>query len=132
MRPARAERAASTRRFMPRSPFTGSVFASTIFSVGATLPVRPSSNFTCGLDVLLGLAAVQRVDQHLVLLGDEAAPDLARAGQFVVVGVEFLVQHQEAAICVPASFSSAARSALTLAMHSRDQLQHLGLLARSA
>ena len=32
-----------------------------------------------------------------VFLGDEAAPDLARACQLVVVGVEFLVQDQEAA-----------------------------------
>ena len=50
-----------------------------------------------GLDVLLALAAVERVDQHLVALGDEAAADLARARQLAVVGVELLVQDQEAA-----------------------------------
>ena len=33
------------------------------FSVALTLPVRPSSNFTCGLDVLIVLPAVQRIDQ---------------------------------------------------------------------
>ena len=49
------------------------------------------------LDELFGLAAVQRVDQHLVLLVDGAALDLAGAGHLAVVGVEFLVQHQEAA-----------------------------------
>ena len=43
------------------------------------------------------LAAVERVDQHAVLLADEAAPDLARARQLAVVGVELLVQDQEAA-----------------------------------
>ena len=68
------------------------------------------------------LAAVQRVDQHLVLLGDEAAPHLARARQLAVVGVELLVQDQEAADLLPASFSSAARSALTFSTQSRDQL----------
>ena len=43
------------------------------------------------------LAAVQRVDQHRVLLGDEAAAHLARARELVVVGIELLVQDQEAA-----------------------------------
>jgi hypothetical protein len=47
-----------------------------------------------------GLAVVERLDQHRVLLGDEVAAHLAGAGQLAVVGVEFLVQHQEALICV--------------------------------
>ena len=50
-----------------------------------------------GFDELRILAAVQRIDQHAVLLADEGAPHLAGAGQFVVVGVQLLVQDQEAA-----------------------------------
>ena len=46
--------AAATARSRPRRDARGRRDA----------PVRPSSNFTCGLDVLLGLAAVQRLDQH--------------------------------------------------------------------
>jgi hypothetical protein len=78
--------------------FTGAnVRASAIFSVALTLPVRPSSNFTWVSMYCSDLAAVQRVDQHLVLLADVAAPDLVGAGELAVVGIQFLVQHQEAA-----------------------------------
>src|SRR3990167_11043616 len=48
------------------------------------------------LDVLLGLAAIQRVDQHQVLVEDGPALDLAGACHLAVVGVQFLVQDQEA------------------------------------
>src|SRR5438876_305924 len=41
-------------------------------------------------------AAVKGVQHGGVLLGDKAAADLAGTGDLVVVGVEFLVQHQEA------------------------------------
>src|SRR5450755_1568523 len=47
------------------------------------------------LDVLLGLARVERVDKHGILLADKAAPHLARAGQLIVVRIEFLVQDEE-------------------------------------
>src|SRR6187455_3246061 len=45
------------------------------------------------LDVLDRPAAVERVDEHRVLVRDEAAAHLARARQLVVVGIELLVQH---------------------------------------
>src|SRR5712671_1868227 len=45
------------------------------------------------LDFLL--AAVEGLDNGGVFLGDEAAPDLARAVDLVVVGVELLVEQQE-------------------------------------
>ena len=48
------------------------------------------------LDVLDRRARVERVDQHRVFFGDEAAAHLARARQLVVVGIELLVQDQEA------------------------------------
>src|SRR6516225_7452912 len=48
------------------------------------------------LDVLHAPAVVERADQHRVLLRDEAAPDLARAGELVVIRVELLVQDQKA------------------------------------
>src|SRR6476646_10645322 len=49
------------------------------------------------LDVLDRTAGVERIDQHAVFFGDESAPHLARARQLVVVGIELLVQDQEAA-----------------------------------
>src|ERR1700686_4277673 len=49
-----------------------------------------------GLDVLHGPARIERVDQRRVLFGDEAAANLARARHLVVVGIELLVQYQEA------------------------------------
>ena len=49
-----------------------------------------------GGELDLRLAAVERVDDGGVFLGDKAAPDLARAGDLVVVGVEFLVEQQKA------------------------------------
>src|SRR5512143_3997065 len=55
----------------------------------------PILELDLGLDVLDIPAAVERVDQHRVLLGDEAAAYLARAGQLVVVRIELLVQDQE-------------------------------------
>src|SRR3990172_3808292 len=48
------------------------------------------------LDVAVALAAVERVDRHLVPLGDEAPAHLPRPGDLAVVGVELLVQDEEA------------------------------------
>src|SRR5687767_4080846 len=42
------------------------------------------------------LVVVQGLDQRPVLLADEAPPDLARAGELLVVRVQLLVQDQEA------------------------------------
>ena len=50
-----------------------------------------------GRDVGLLRAVVERLDQRAVALGDEAAAHLLGAGQLAVVGVELLVQDQEAA-----------------------------------
>src|SRR5207302_2759382 len=41
-------------------------------------------------------AGIERLDEALVTLGDDAAAHLAGAGQFAVIGVQFLVQYQEA------------------------------------
>ena len=49
-----------------------------------------------GIDGNVALAAVDRVDDVGVFLVDDAAADLSGAGQFAVVGVEFLVEQQEA------------------------------------
>ena len=48
-----------------------------------------------GLDVLTLLAVIQCIDQDRVLFRDKAAAYLARAGQFVIIRIELLVQHQE-------------------------------------
>ena len=50
-----------------------------------------------GLDVLLAGAAIKRVDQDTVLVGNGTTAHFARAGQFAVVGIQFFVQHQKAA-----------------------------------
>src|SRR5690606_13987990 len=49
-----------------------------------------------GFDELIALALEQRIDQDVVLLRDEGPAHLARAGQFVIVGIELLVQDEEA------------------------------------
>src|SRR5438105_6921370 len=48
-----------------------------------------------GFDLRPVARAVERLDQGLVLAGDVAATDLARARDLLVVGVELLVQDQE-------------------------------------
>src|SRR5690606_15072716 len=48
------------------------------------------------LDELMLAPFIKGLYQHRVFLRNEAAPDLAGTGQFVVVGVELLVQDQEA------------------------------------
>ena len=49
-----------------------------------------------GRDVGFARAVVERLDQRGVAIGDEAASNLLRAGDFAVVGVELLRQDQEA------------------------------------
>ena len=49
-----------------------------------------------GVDGNVALAAIDRVDDVGVFLVDDAAADLSGAGQLAVVGVEFLVEQQEA------------------------------------
>ena len=60
------------------------------------MPLRPSSKVTSVAMSASLRAVVERVDQRRVALGDEAAAHLARARQLAVVGVELLVQDQEA------------------------------------
>src|ERR1700704_5797870 len=48
-------------------------------------------------DVLVRLAAVERLDEHGVFLGDKSPAHLARARQLVVVRVELLVQNEKTA-----------------------------------
>src|SRR4029453_241547 len=48
------------------------------------------------LDVLRLPSSVQRIDQRRIFFRDIAAPHLARTRELVVVGIEFLVQDQEA------------------------------------
>src|SRR3954468_17839572 len=55
-----------------------------------------------GGDVGLARSVVERLDQRGVALGDEAASHFLRTGQFAVVGVQFLVQNEEALDLRPA------------------------------
>src|SRR5581483_10753640 len=50
-----------------------------------------------GRDVGFARAVIERADERRIAFGDEAAADLLRAGDLAVVGVELLVQDQEAA-----------------------------------
>ena len=86
---------------------------SRIATSASTTPVRPSSKVTSASTWTLVGAAVERLDQRRVLLGDEAPPHLAGAGELAVVGIELLVQEQEAADLRAASAGSAARLRLT-------------------
>ena len=83
------------------------------------------------LDELLLLSGVQGIDQHAVLLRDEAAAHLARAGQLVVVGSSSLCSTRKRATCVPAMPGSLARSALTWDTQSTISSSTLALEARS-
>src|SRR5450755_917773 len=48
-----------------------------------------------GIDRNVALAAIDRVDDAGVFFVDDAAADFSGAGEFAVVGVEFLVEQQE-------------------------------------
>src|SRR5689334_10736492 len=63
--------------------------------IGGDDPGAAILEFQLRLDVLHGLARIERFDQLGVLLGDEAAAHLARARHLVVVWIELLVQYQE-------------------------------------
>ena len=79
------------------------------------------------LDVLDVASCVQRVDQHRVLLGDEAATHLARARQLVVVGIELLVQDQEPLHLRIGETGLAGELGIHLLDAAADQLVHGGL-----
>src|SRR6188508_3035723 len=81
-----------------------------------------------GLDELLGLARIEGIDQHVVALADEAAPDLRRARQLAVVGVELLVQDQEAADLAAGELLVGGEVGIDLLHAIADQLAHLLLL----
>ena len=49
-----------------------------------------------GVDRDVALAAVDRVDNAGVFLVDDVAANLSRAGQFAVIGIEFLIEQEEA------------------------------------
>src|SRR5260370_25064920 len=64
--------------------------------VGGERPVAPVLVFNLRLDVPRLPAGIEGLDQRRVLLCDEAPPHLAGASELLVVGVELLVQEQEA------------------------------------
>src|SRR5689334_2548022 len=64
--------------------------------IGSDHAAAPVLELDLGLDVLHVLAVVKGVDQHGVFFRDERAPHLARARELVVVGIELLVQDEEA------------------------------------
>ena len=69
---------------------------SRIFTRAEITPLRPSSKVTSVDMSASRRAVVERLDQRRVALGDEAAAHLLRARQLAVIGIEFLVQDQEA------------------------------------
>ncbi len=60
------------------------------------MPLRPSSKVISVATWQLLRAVVERRDQRRVAVGDDGAAHLLRARQLAVVGVELLVQDQEA------------------------------------
>src|SRR3546814_13236875 len=75
----------------PRSTRTDTLFPYTTLFRSAVL------EGDLGFDVGRGGAGIERVDQRQVALGDDPAAHLAGAGQLTVIGVELLVQHEDAA-----------------------------------
>src|SRR6185369_11941555 len=73
-------------------------------------------------------AAVERFDEHLVALGDEAAADLARSRQLAVVGVELLVEDEEAADLAAGEALVGGEVGVDLLDALAHQLEHGGLL----
>ena len=78
----------------------------------------------------VSLPVVERVDQRRVLLADEAAAHLARARELVVVGVELLVQDQEAVDLRVGELGLAREVGVHLLDAVADQLVHLGAARR--
>jgi hypothetical protein len=104
------------------------VFASTIFRVAATLPTAAVLERTAVSMNCSDLPEIQGVDQHVVALADEAAPDLRRARQLAVVGVELLVQDQEAADLAAGELVVGREVGIDLLHAVADELAHLLLL----
>src|SRR5215469_10727212 len=97
---------------MLRSPHSGRLEASRISwfprrspgllhifdrDIGLERPLAPVLVGDFGRQLDLLRAAVEPLDHSSVFLGDETAPDLAGAGNLVVVRIELLVEQQEAA-----------------------------------
>src|SRR5690606_15522813 len=95
--------------------------------VGSNAALATIFELDLGLDVLIAAALEQRFDQHAIFFGDETAPDLAGTREFVVVGVEFLVQHQEARHLGGAQFGIGRQIGIDLLHAVADQVLHFGL-----
>jgi hypothetical protein len=76
-------------------PAIAKVFRSPDDEIGSHLALPPVLELDRSFDELAVPAAVQRIDQYRIFLGDEVTAHLARARQFVIIGIEFLVQDQE-------------------------------------
>ncbi len=94
---------------------------------GAHAARAPVLELHLRLDELLGAARVERIDQHAVLVGDEAAADLVGAREFAVVRVQLLVQHQEAGDLAAREQAVGREVGVHLLHAVADQRQHLGL-----
>src|SRR5487761_2170070 len=92
--PARCSCRSPSRRLLRRGGGVGLRFLDA--QIGADFAAAPVLELHLRLDELRLLARIERVDQHAVFLRDETAAYLARARQLVVVGIEFLVQNEEA------------------------------------
>src|SRR5436190_20913855 len=80
--------------FLRRGPAEGARVADR--EVGRDHAAAPVLVLDLHLDVRALAAVVERGHQRAVLLGDRAAPHLAGARQLAIVGVELLVQDEEA------------------------------------
>src|SRR5438477_7716290 len=82
------------------------------------------------LDMLHVLVRIQRVDQHRILFRNEVSAHLARAGKLVVVGVELLVEDDEAVNLRGGERAFACKLGVELRYAFTDQTIDLGLRAQ--
>src|SRR6202521_4658977 len=82
-------------RWLPRGG-RGQSFGSLDPQVGCNHAAATILELHQRLDVLHVPVRVKRLDQHAILFGNEAAAHLARTRKLVVVGVELLVEDDEA------------------------------------
>src|SRR6185312_9684145 len=69
--------------------------------------------------------AIERLDDARILLRDEPAPDLARARELAVVGVELLVQDHEAVDLAPGELRIPREVGVHLLDAAADEVDHL-------
>src|SRR5574343_572461 len=95
--------------------------------VGGYLAATPILELDLGFDVLVALARIEGIDQHLVFFRDEIAAHLASMGQLVIIGVQFLVQDEEAMDLRVGNHAVVSQGCIHFLDSGLDNFHHLSL-----